>query len=410
MKTVFVAMSADIFHTGHLNIIQVARELGDVVVGLGTDEVNAQYKQMALMSYDQRKAILENIKGVTRVIPQPSLDLVPNIRALKPDYVVHGDDWKTGFLSETRQGVIDVLKEWDGQLIEPPYTSGISSTNLRAAINTVANTPEMRSRQLHRLLTLKPFVRMMAVQNGLTAAIVENAHAETGAAEFDVLWLGAESEAFVRGLIHPEFNDLSARLQTIQDILHCTRKPLVVDLGSPPSPEQFAHNVAQLERLGVSGVAISVSAEANNLARTIRKGKKAVAGHHFAIIAAIGPLALENQITKLLQLADNVIQSGADALLLSSAPESKLMLIQFLNRYKKLSKRIPILINPADCPQDEAELIQMGVQAVVYPNQLFCAAFKAMTQTAVAILQQPPETATHHDSSLNEIYTLLGKK
>ncbi|VAW35566.1 Cytidylyltransferase domain / Phosphoenolpyruvate phosphomutase [hydrothermal vent metagenome] len=199
MKTVFVAMSADIFHTGHLNIIKVARELGDVIVGLGTDEISAQYKQMAFMSYEQRKAILENIKGVTRVIPQPTLDLVPNLRALKPDFVVHGDDWKTGLLRETRQGVIDVLQEWGGQLIEPAYTSGISSTNLRAALNSATNSPEYRSRQLHRLFTFKPFVRMIEVHNGLSAAVAENTNVSINkkVAEFDALWLGAESEALM---------------------------------------------------------------------------------------------------------------------------------------------------------------------------------------------------------------------
>jgi phosphoenolpyruvate phosphomutase / 2-hydroxyethylphosphonate cytidylyltransferase len=408
METVFVAMSADIFHTGHLNIIKVARELGDVVVGLGTDEVNAQYKQIAFMSYEQRKAILENIKGVTRVIPQPSLDLVPNLRMLKPDYVVHGDDWKTGFLRETRQGVIDVLQEWGGQLIEPPYTSGISSTNLRAALSSAANTPEFRSRQLHRLLRFKPFVRAIEVHNGLTAAVVENAHLpEKRAAEFDVLWLGADSEALSRGICNTELNQLSARLQTVEDILHCTRKPLVVDLGNCSSAKQFAYDISRLERLGIAGVAVSLPANTKQGSEVILQGRGAVVGQYFALIAGIGTLETENQVTELLNLAKTWIQSGADALLLNLASTATQTLSHFLSQYNSLAIRVPILVKPMGYLGNEAELIKSGVQTAVYTNQLLQAAFKAMRQTAVSILQQSQEISPSFTSSLDEIYTLL---
>jgi phosphoenolpyruvate phosphomutase len=409
MKTVFVAMSADIFHTGHLNIIKVARELGDVIVGLGTDEVSAQYKQMAFMSYEQRKAIIENIKGVTRVIPQPSLDLVPNLRALKPDFVVHGDDWKTGLLRETRQGVIDVLQEWGGQLIEPAYTSGISSTNLRAALNSATNSPEYRARQLHRLFTFKPFFRMIEVHNGLTAAVAESTHVSLNkkVVEFDALWLGAESEALVRGIPHSELNDLSSRLQTVQDILHCTRKPLIVELGGCPAPERFAYAVSRLERLGVSGVAISLPATVGNSTEVIQQGRGVILGHHFAIIADIGTLETKHQIARLLNRAKMLIQSGVDALLLklSSIPNQNLN--HFFIQYNKFAKRVPILVAFSGYSESESELKESGIQAAVYKNQLLHASFKAMRQTAVSILQQPNDKSPPLDCSLNEIYTLL---
>ena len=107
MKTVLVVMSAEFFHSGHLNIIKTARELGEVTVGLATDEFNGRYKRVSVLSYDERKAIVENMKGVERVIPQDTLDLAPILRELKPDYFVHGDDWKTGPLASVRRQVKD---------------------------------------------------------------------------------------------------------------------------------------------------------------------------------------------------------------------------------------------------------------------------------------------------------------
>jgi phosphoenolpyruvate phosphomutase len=385
MKTVFVAMSADIFHTGHLNIIQVARELGDVIVGLGTDDLNAQYKQMAFMSYEQRKAIVENIRGVSRVIPQPTLDLVPNLRLLKPNFVVHGEDWKTGFLRETRQCVIEVLQEWDGQLIEPPYTPGISSTTLRAALNVTAHTPEARRRQLHRLLRHKSFVRLIEVHNGLSAAAAAQATLPNGKSplEFDALWLGQESEALAHGLSNPELLDFSARLATIQDVLHCTHKPLIVELGSSDA-EQLADRISRLARLGVSGVSFSLS-ETAVLSDTIQQvRRKTAVDHHFALIAEIGTYA--NDLTQAIPL----IRAGADALLLTLNQSLDQQFHQFMAQYCQLDDRVPLIVKLASTAIAENTLAQVGAQAVLYTNLLLTAAYKSIQETAVALLQASP--------------------
>ncbi len=149
-KTVYVGMSADLLHHGHLNIINTARELGYVIIGLVTDEALVSYKRLPLIPYNQRKVIVENIKGVDKVVPQETLDYVPNLRKIKPDYVVHGDDWKSGIQRETRQRVIDVLKKWGGQLVEPEYTEGISSTQL---INTIKEKGITTNNQIFRSLS-----------------------------------------------------------------------------------------------------------------------------------------------------------------------------------------------------------------------------------------------------------------
>ena len=73
MKKVYVGMSADLFHHGHLNIIGEAKKLGHVIVGLLTDEAIVSYKRLPLIPYAQRKAIVENIKGVSEVVAQETL-------------------------------------------------------------------------------------------------------------------------------------------------------------------------------------------------------------------------------------------------------------------------------------------------------------------------------------------------
>jgi phosphoenolpyruvate phosphomutase len=164
-KIVYVGMSADLIHPGHLNIINRAKELGEVVVGLLTDKAIASYKRLPFLTYDQRKQIVENLKGVAKVLPQDTLDYVANLREVKPNYVVHGDDWKEGAQKETRARVIAALREWGGELVELPYTKGISSTSLHEKMHEIGTTPEIRMKRLKRLLEVKPAVRYTSHQN-----------------------------------------------------------------------------------------------------------------------------------------------------------------------------------------------------------------------------------------------------
>jgi phosphoenolpyruvate phosphomutase / 2-hydroxyethylphosphonate cytidylyltransferase len=171
--TVYVGMSADLIHPGHINILERAAQLGDVTVGLLTDAAIASYKRLPHMTYEQRKTVVESLKAVAHVVPQETLDYVPNLRELQPNYVVHGDDWRTGVQRETRQRVIDALHEWGGELVEVPYTEGISSTQLNESVKQIGTTPSVRLSRFRRLLDTKPIVRLMEAHNGLTGLIVE---------------------------------------------------------------------------------------------------------------------------------------------------------------------------------------------------------------------------------------------
>ena len=210
-KKVYIGMCADLLHHGHINIIKEGAKLGDVTIGLLTDEAMATYKRLPLLEFEQRKAIVENLKGVKEVIPQPTLDYVPNLRAFKPDFVVHGDDWKTGVQRKTRERVIETLKEWGGQLIEPAYTKDISSTKLNKGLKEMGITPEMRMKKLKRLIKAKPMIRILEAHNGLTGLIVENTKVEKDGKieEFDGIWISSLTDSAAKGKPDIEYVDFT---------------------------------------------------------------------------------------------------------------------------------------------------------------------------------------------------------
>ena len=255
---VYVGMSADLVHPGHLNIIKKARELGEVVVGLLTDEAIASYKRVPYMTYDQRREVIENIKGVSRVLPQNTLDYVKNLKLIRPDYVVHGDDWCEGVQQKTRQRVIDALAQWGGKLFEVPYTKGISSTKLHAAMKEVGTTPEVRLKSLRRILQAKPLVRLLDVHNGLSGLIIENISINTqkGRREFDGMWASSLTDSTAKGKPDIEAVDVTSRISTLNDVLEVTTKPIIYDGDTGGRTEHFVFTVKTLERLGISAVII----------------------------------------------------------------------------------------------------------------------------------------------------------
>ena len=251
-------MGTDLIHHGHINIIEKARELGEVTVGLLSDEAVTKYSRMPFLSYEERKQILENIKGVKEVIPQAHLDYEENLRQLKPDFVVHGDDWKTGPQKHVRDKVIKILGEWGGELVEPQYTDGISSTGLRSAMKEIGTTPDIRRRMLRRLIEAKPIVRVLEAHNGISGLIVEETKIETEGEirEFDAMWVSSLTDSTAKGKPDTEYVDRTSRFQTINDILDVTTKPIILDGDTGGMVEHFGMQVKNLERLGVSAVVI----------------------------------------------------------------------------------------------------------------------------------------------------------
>jgi phosphoenolpyruvate phosphomutase len=405
-KSVYVAMSADLIHPGHLNIIHAARELGEVTVGLLTDAAIASYKRLPFLSYEQRRVIVENIKGVSRVVPQETLDYVPNLRAFRPDYVVHGDDWRTGVQKETRARVIDVLGEWGGRLVEPTYTPGISSTQLNRWAREIGTTPELRLSRLRRLLYAKPLVRLLEAHSGLTGLIVENASVRVNDAprEFDGMWLSSLTDSTAKGKPDIECVDLTSRLTTIQDILEITTKPVVFDGDTGGIAEHFVYTVKTLERLGISAVIIEdkvglkknslfgtdvaqIQASPAEFAHKIEAGKRAQVTDDFMIIGRIESLALKQGMEDALMRARTYISAGADGIFVSSKEKTPAEILEFAHRYAEIDNRVPLVVVPSTYSGvTEEQLMNAGVRVVIYANHLLRSAYPSMMRVANSIL------------------------
>jgi len=424
-KKVYIGMSADLIHPGHLNIINEAKKLGEVTVGLLTDKAIASYKRLPYLTYDQRKIIIENIKGVSEVISQDTLDYVPNLNLLKPDFVVHGDDWKTGIQKQTREKVIETLKQWGGELIEIEYTEGISSTVLNKSLKEIGTTPEIRMKRLRRLLDVKPIVRLMEAHNGLTGLIVENLQIKINnqSKEYDGMWLSSLTDSTAKGKPDIEAVDVTARMQTLNDIVEVTTKPIVYDGDTGGRPEHFVFTVKTLERLGVSAIIIEdkVGLKKNSLFGTdvdqtqdsienfchkISAGKKAQITNDFMIIARIESLILKKGIDDAIERADAFIKAGADGILIHSKEKEADEILEFCRRYKSFEKRVPLFTVPSTYNKIyENELIEAGVNVVIYANQLLRSAYPAMMETAKLILEN--ERSFEADNKMMEIGEIL---
>jgi phosphoenolpyruvate phosphomutase len=438
-KKVYVAMSADIIHPGHLNIIREASKLGDVTVGVLTDAAIASYKRLPYMSYEQRAAVVAALKGVAEVIPQEQLDYIPNLLKLKPDFVVHGTDWREGVQAKTRQRVIDTLATWGGQLVEPEYTEGISSTQLNKAIREVGTTPDIRRRRLRRLLNAKPIVRVMEAHSGLSGLIVENASAmvpknpadPSGAKvkhEFDAMWLSSLTDSTLKGKPDNESVDITSRLRTVNDILEVTTKPIIYDGDSGGLPEHFVFLVRSLERLGVSAVVIEdkVGLKQNSLleqgnvqrqaavedqCHKIKVGKQAQITDDFMIIARCESLITGAGEDDAINRCRAYIDAGADGVMIHSKSKAPDEIISFVKRFRaEVSVDKPIVVVPSTYAQvTESELADIGVNIVIYANQLLRAAYPAMRKCAERILScgRAQEASAEFCMPIKEIISLI---
>lgn len=430
MTKVYIGMSADLVHPGHLNIINHARELGDeIIVGLLTDKAIASYKRLPFMSWEQRKVVVENIKGVSKVVPQETLDYVPNLRALKPDFVVHGDDWRSGVQKETRQRIIDVLKEWNGRLVEVPYTEGISSTQLNKVLKEIGTTPEIRSRRLRRLLESKDIVRVMEAHNGLSGLIVEQTQVDVNGKkeEFDALWISSLTQATAKAKPDNGFLDASTRIAALSEILDVTTKPIIYDGDSGGPIEHFVFTVRELERLGVSAIIIEdkVGLKKNSLFGTevkqeqdtienfcnkIASGKANQVTDNFMIIARIESLILEKGMDDAFNRAKAYLKAGADGIMIHSRSKVFDEIKEFTQLYNQLPNRKPLVVVPSSYAQvTESELVENNINVVIYANQLLRAAYPAMVKVAQSILthHRAKEASDEYCMSIREIINLI---
>ncbi|HMR12133.1 MAG TPA: phosphoenolpyruvate mutase [Arachnia sp.] len=407
-KTVYIAISSDILHKGHLNIIDAGAKLGDVTIGLLTDESIATYKRLPIVDWDSRKSLVEHLAGVTSVVPQNSLSYAENLRELKPDYVVHGDDWRSGTQSMVRDEVVKILAEYGGELVELPYTAGVSGSEIDEAMRPIVNTTELRRGKLRRLLSLRPYIRAMEVSNGLSALIVENVKSvdekTMSVREYDAFWVSSLCDSSFKGKPDIELVDWSSRMETIDEIMEVSTKPIIVDGDTGGRIEHFKYTVKTLERAGVSAViiedktglkqnslfgtdAVQVLDDPQAFADKINAGKQAQVTRDFMIIARLESLIAGMGIDDAISRAKVYIEAGADGIMIHSRHKDGEEIREFMRRFREYSADIPVVMVPTSYNHlYEEELNEIGANVIIHANHLLRSAYPAMLDTAQKIL------------------------
>ena len=410
VKIVYVVIASDVLHDGILNVLDQASQLGEVVVGILSDEAIATYKRLPLLPFESRLRIYQSLSMVSRVMRQDSLSYAANLRALHPDFVVHGDDWQEGPQGAVRQEVISVLSEWGGKLVEVPYTQGVSATALSREIRALRGTPDNRRGELRRLLKLKPYVRAIEASNGLAGLVVENAHCADHATgqvrSFDAMWVSSLCDSTFKGKPDIELVDFTSRVNTIQEIMEVTTKPIILDGDTGGKTEWFVHNVKTLERIGVSAVIIEdkVGLKQNSLfgtervqeqddphafAEKIAAGKRAQRTKDFMIFARIESLIAGKSIDDALERASIYIEEGgADGIMIHSKDKTGEDIYAFLARFRATWPDVPVILVPTTYNHlTERELAEHGANIIIHANHLLRATYLAMCNVSQSILE-----------------------
>ncbi len=428
MKTVYIAISADILHHGHINLIKKASEYGNLIVGVLSDEAVATYKRFPVLDYEQRTFIISNIDGVKEVVPQNTLDYTENLKKYKPDFVLHGDDWKEGVQSQIRQNVIDILSEWGGELIEIPYTEDVSVDQINNIIKSAGSVPESRRGKLKKLISLKPIVRTMEAHNGLSALVVENAKVQKDEKinSFDAIWVSSLTDSTAKGKPDIELVDMTSRINTINEIMEVSSKPIILDGDTGGLIEHFVFNIKTIERMGVSAIIIEdkIGLKKNSLFGTeveqtqdsvenfcekIRAGKKALITDEFMIIARIESLILKQGMDDAINRAKAYINAGADGIMIHSREKEPDEIFEFCDKFNEFAPNVPLVVVPTSFNQVyEEEFAKKGVNIVIYANHLIRSAYPSMMDTAMKILEN--ERCKEVDDNclpIKEILTLI---
>ena len=427
-KIVYVGLAVDIIHEGHINILKKAKSYGDVIVGLLTDEAIASYKNIPHLDFKRRKIIIQNIKYVKKVIPQKTLDYVPNLNLIKPDFVVHGDDWKTGIQKKTRERVIQALKKWSGKLIEPKYTKNISSTIIKNKIMEIGTIPQNRVSRLKRLLMSKDIVRILESHNSLTGLIIENLKITKNNMniEFDGMWSSSLTDSATKGKPDNSSVDYSSRISSLNDMMDVTTKPLIFDADNGGQIEHLSFLVRSLERSGVSAIIMEdkIGLKKNSLfknqkgtkqdkpdifAKKIRQVCKSRQSKDFLVIARIESFIVGKGLADALKRAEIYSKAGVDAIMIHSKEKTPNEIFSFAKKFRKSKNFVPLVSVPSTYSKVyEKDLIKNGFKLVIYANQLMRSAYPAMQKTAETILSNRRSYEVEKDiASINEVINLI---
>lgn len=406
-KLVYMCFSTDMLHSGHIAIIKKAKMLGKLIIGVLSDEAVVSYKRFPLLPYAERKAMFENVVGVYKVVEQKNLSYRENLERFKPDYVVHGDDWVSGFQKPIRDEVMSVLSTYGGQLLEYPYSNDDKYKALESRARADLSLPDIRRARLKKVIDMKGCISAMEAHSGLTGLIVEDTvvYQNGEARQFDAMWVSSLCDSTAKGKPDIELVDMTSRFRTIDDIMEVTTKPIIFDGDTGGLTEHFVYTVKTLERMGVSMIIIEdkTGLKKNSLFGTevqqtqdsipnfcekIKAGKKAQKTKEFMICARIESLILEQGMEDALERAFAFSEAGADAIMIHSRKKDPAEIFEFVEKFRSKNQVTPIVVVPTSFNMvTEEEFKERGVNVVIYANQLTRTAFPAMQNAAKLILE-----------------------
>lgn len=418
MKTVYTCFCTDVIHDGHLNIIRHARQYGEVIVGCLSDREMIRGARFPTITEEERVALYRKLDGVSDVVMQNDMLYDDVIARLRPDYVIHGDNWTHGPERTLRNHVAELLRAYGGEIVDVPYTRSEEVRKVDQRLKEKIAMPEYRRKRLRQLLDMTPVVKVMEAHSGLTGLIVEKTIVETNGRldQFDAMWVSSLCDSTERGKPDIELVDMSDRLKKIDDIMEVTTKPIILDGDTGGLTEHFVYNVRTLERMGVSAVIIEDKTglkknslfgteveqsqdSIENFSAKIAAGKKTQLTDDFMIIARVESLILERGMEDALKRAHAFVDAGADGVMIHSRKKSPAEILEFCDRFRLEDSRTPIVVVPTSFNQiTEEELAAHGVKIVIYANQLMRAAFPVMRRTAEEILKN--HRALESDSKL----------
>ena len=428
MKRVYVAMIADLLHAGHMKVLNEAKKHGDVTVGLLTSTAINELNDNAYLKYQQRLEVIKNLTMVSEVVPQESASYKDNLIKIKPDYVVHGDDWVNDKQSKYRQEVIDVLSYWEGELIEVEYSSDISDSNIKNQLMRLGVTTIHRLGRLRQLIKDRPIVRILEAHSALSGLIAENTEVKRNGqyVSFDGIWSSSLTDATIKGKPDIEAVDITSRLNTVNQIFEVTTKPMIFDADTGGKIEHFEFTVKSLERTGVSAAVIEdktglkknslfgnevqqTQDSIENFCDKIKKGKAAQLSDDFMIIARIESLILEAGMEDALTRASAYIGAGADAIMIHSRHKDPAEIIEFMQRFRATDKTTPVVVVPSSFNSVTVEeFVDMGVNVVITANHMLRASYPAMLKVAESILHNGRSLEAEDDCmSINEILEFI---
>lgn len=427
-STVYMSFSTDVIHGGHTSIIQKASELGELTIGMLTDDVVTTYRRFPVLKYEERVRLLESIKGVYKVVPQRTLSYADNLRLLRPDYVVHGDNWATDFQKPIRDEVIKVLEEYGGKLIEFPYTKNIEYEKLELSQREQLSMPDVRRGRLKQLLEMKPLVSVIEAHSGITGLIAEKTTVlkDGKTYQFDAMWCSSLCDSTSKGKPDIELLDMSTRLRTVDEIMDVTTKPIIIDGDTGGLTEHFVYNIRTLERMGVSAVIIEdktglkknslfgtdveqTQDSIENFCAKLAAGKAALKTKDFFLIARIESLILDRGMDDALTRAFAYVNAGANGIMIHSRKKDPAEIFEFCEKFRIKDVTTPLVVVPTSFNSvTEEELSNRGVNIVIYANQLTRSGFPAMKKVAEAILiNHRAKEADDMCMSIKDILTLI---